>query len=88
MAPVSDLKGSRQVFLDVLRVVATMAVVMMHTISGVLNGNDDFTGYERRVKAFRALVDATSVSVPLFLMISGYLFLDPKRDLSWKDAIC
>lgn len=87
MAPVSDLKGSRQVFLDVLRVFATMAVVMMHTISGVLNGNYDFTGYERRVKAFRALVDATSVSVPLFLMISGYLFLNPDKKISWKDAI-
>jgi len=88
MARPSEKKESRQVFLDVLRVAATMAVVMMHVISGVLNGGYDFTGYERRVRAFRALVDATSWSVPLFLMISGYLFLNPKKEITWKDAIC
>lgn len=78
---------SRQVFLDALRVAATMAVVMMHTISGVLNGNYDFTGYERRVRAFRAMIDATAWSVPVFLMISGYLFLRTEKQVTWKDAI-
>lgn len=77
----------RQVFLDVLRVLATIAVVMMHTVSGCLNGGYDFAGWERRVKAFRALIDATSWSVPIFLIISGYLFLNPERQITWKDAI-
>ena len=76
----------RQIFLDVLRVTATMAVVMMHTISGVLNGFFDMRGWERREKAFHALIDATSWSVPVFLIISGYLFLDPKRRVTMKDA--
>ena len=87
MANPKEKQGDREVFLDALRVMATMAVVMMHTISGVLNGGYDFTGYERRVKAFHALVDATSWSVPLFLMISGYLFLKPQKTITWKDAI-
>ena len=78
---------NRQDFLDVLRVVATMAVVMMHTISGTLYGYFDMRGYERRVNAFEALVDATSWSVPVFLIISGYLFLNPERKVTWKDAI-
>ena len=77
----------RQAFLDVLRVLATMAVVLMHAVSGVLNGGYDFTGWDRRVKAFHALVDVCAVSVPVFLMISGYLFLDPKREITWKDAL-
>ena len=76
----------RQIFLDVLRVMATMAVVMMHAISGVLNGFFDLRGWERRVKAFHALIDVTSWSVPVFLIISGYLFLNPKRRVTVKDA--
>lgn len=81
-------KEKRRVCLDWLRIFATAAVVLMHVISGVLNGGFDFTGYERRVKAFRALVDATSWSVPVFLLISGYLFLNPKRWVSWRAAFC
>lgn len=82
-----EIQGERRLFIDVLRVLATMAVVLMHTISGVLNGGFDFTGYERRVKAFQALVDVTSWSVPVFLMISGYLFLDPGKKYPWKEMI-
>ncbi len=80
-------QGGREAYLDVLRVLATAAVVLMHAVSGVLGGEYDFTGYERRVKAFRALVDATAWSVPVFLMISGYLFLDPAKKITWKDAL-
>lgn len=87
MGTAAKRAGDRKFFLDVLRVAATVAVVLMHTISGVLNGNYDFTGYERRVKAFQALVDATSWSVPVFLMISGYLFLNPEKKITWKDAL-
>ena len=79
--------GGREAYLDVLRVLATAAVVLMHAVSGVLGGEYDFTGYERRVKAFRALVDATSWCVPIFLMISGYLFLNPAKKITWKDAL-
>lgn len=84
---VNGKENTRQLFLDVLRIAATLAVVMMHTVSGVLNGYFDMRGYERRVKAFQALIDATSWSVPIFLMISGFLFLDPDRRMTWKDAL-
>lgn len=78
---------SRLVFLDFLRVIAAAAVVLMHTVSGVLNGGFDMTGYERRRCAFLAIVDATAWCVPVFLMISGYLLLDPMRKLGWRDAV-
>ncbi|MBR6478195.1 MAG: acyltransferase family protein [Lachnospiraceae bacterium] len=39
------------------------------------------------MRAFRALVDATAWSVPVFLMISGYLFLQTEKQITWKDAI-
>ncbi len=80
-------REGRQIFLDVLRIVACAAVVLMHTVSGVLNGGFDMTGYERRVCAFRAIMDATAWCVPIFLIISGYLLLDPRRKMSLREAV-
>lgn len=77
----------RVVFLDVLRVFAAAAVVLMHTVTGVLNGGFDMTGYERRRSAFLAIVDATTWCVPVFLMISGFLLLGRKRKITWKETI-
>ena len=86
MGETQKKQTDRQVFLDVLRVTATIAVVMMHTVSGVLYGYFDMNGYERRIKAFRAIIDATSWSVPIFLIVSGYLLLNPKKRITWKDT--
>ncbi|MBP5221883.1 MAG: acyltransferase [Lachnospiraceae bacterium] len=81
-----QLYRNRQAFLDVLRVAATCAVVMMHTISGVLD-HYDMTGYGRRQQAFLALIDLSAWCVPVFLMISGYLFLNPERKITWKEML-
>ena len=76
----------RKEFLDILRVAAVCAVVMMHTVSGVLV-SADFTGFELRETVCRVLVDVTAWCVPVFLLISGYLFLDPGRQLTWRDML-
>lgn len=80
-------KKGRRSSLDILRLVACGAVVLMHTVSGVLNGNFDMAGYERRECAFRAIIDITAWSVPVFLIISGFFLLDPQRKISWKDCL-
>ena len=80
-------KEGRQIFLDELRIIACAAVVLMHTVSGVLNGGFDMTGYERRICAFRAIIDATAWCVPIFLIISGYLLLDPGRRVTLREAV-
>ena len=77
----------RLLSLDIRRVLAAVAVVLMHTVSGVLNGNFDMTGYERRRRAFLAIMDATAWCVPIFLMISGYFLLNPALKMTWKDAL-
>lgn len=79
--------GKREEFLDILRVAAACAVVLMHTVTGVMTAGYDFRGWERRVRAFQALVDMTAWCVPVFLMISGYLFLDPKRQISMREML-
>ena len=76
-----------QVFLDVLRVAATLAVVLMHTVTGVRDGYFDLSDQKLVLNIFNALIDVTSWCVPIFLMISGYLFLNPERKITWKAAI-
>ena len=79
--------GGWQVFLDVLRVAATLAVVLMHTVTGVRDGYFDLSDQKLVLNIFNALIDVTSWCVPIFLMISGYLFLNPERKITWEAAI-
>ena len=79
--------GDWQAFLDVLRVAATLAVVLMHTVTGVRDGYFDLGDQGPVLNIFNALIDVTSWCVPIFLMISGYLFLNPERKITWEAAL-
>lgn len=76
----------RQHFLDVLRVSATCAVVMFHTVTGTMD-NTDMAPYPFEHRFFLAVKDLTSWCVPIFLLISGYLFLDPDRELTFSKMV-
>lgn len=73
-------------FLDGLRVCATLAVVLLHIVSGA---RDHLTlelySFENRFSTL--VLDFVSWGVPVFLMISGYLFLDPKREITYKNIV-
>lgn len=71
----------REVFLDKLRVAATCAVVLLHTVTGVMD-TTDMSLYPAEKKVFLVILDLVCWSVPVFLLISGYLFLDPERKIS------
>lgn len=73
----------RQMFLDILRVMATCAVVLLHTVTGVMD-RVDMAGYPMEKTVFLVLMDLVTWCVPIFVMISGYLFLQPDRELSWQ----
>ncbi len=76
----------REGFLDRLRVAATCAVVLLHTVTGILYSVD--IGYyplEKRI--FLTVQDLVCWCVPVFLLISGYLFLNPVRELSFKKML-
>lgn len=73
-----DRMREREVFLDKLRVAATCAVVLLHTVTGVMDATD-MSLYPAERKVFLAVMDLVCWSVPVFLMISGYLFLQPER---------
>lgn len=76
----------RQSFLDILRVAATCAVVMLHTITGgmnVMNLND----YPSKKVVILSVMDLVTWSVPVFILISGYLFLAPEKSVSFRQMI-
>lgn len=76
----------RQHFLDVLRVAATCSVVLLHTVTGVRDMTD-MSPYPMENKVFLVVMDLVCWSVPLFIMISGYLFLDPEREISFARMV-
>lgn len=76
----------REVFLDKLRVMATCAVVLLHTITGVMD-NTDMSFYPLENKVFLVALDLICWCVPVFLLISGYLFLNPAREIGMKQML-
>lgn len=69
----------RKTYLDVLRIVAAVFVVAIHVIN---SGADASTGADRSLLiALHALV---RTAVPIFVMISGALWLDPAREVGAK----
>lgn len=70
----------RESFLDKLRIAATCAVVLLHTITGITD-TIDMSLYPLEDKIFRVLLDLICWSVPVFVIISGYLFLNPARKI-------
>ena len=64
-------------FISVLRIVAAFAVVMIHTRS--------FANHE--TPAYQFVYAAVLWSVPVFFMITGYIFLGIKQKVEYKDIV-
>lgn len=76
---------SRNISLDIVRVVAIFAVVMIHTSAFCL------MSYERGTWEFTVgnIFDSVSrLGVPLFVMISGALMLDETRTVTVRNILC
>lgn len=68
-------------YIDLLRLIAILAVITLHTVTGV---SDVFTSEMSvtQIKIYTAIKYPAEIGVPLFLMISGALMLDPKKKIS------
>lgn len=82
----NGLSGPRKQFLDVLRVLATCAVVLMHVLTGAIDVTDTSIVPEYR-SLLLSVMDLVTWCVPIFLLISGYLFLNPERTLTYPVMI-
>ncbi len=76
----------RRSFLDALRILATCAVVLLHTVTGVKD-RTDMSVYPEELKAFLVVMDFVTWCVPVFLLISGYLFLNPDRSIPFSQMV-
>lgn len=82
----NGLSGPRKQFLDVLRVLATCAVVLIHVLTGATDVTDASIVPEYR-SLLLSVMDLVTWCVPIFLLISGYLFLNPERTLTYPVMI-
>lgn len=82
----NGLSGLRKQFLDVLRVLATCAVVLMHVLTGATDVTDASIVPEYR-SLLLSVMDLVTWCVPIFLLISGYLFLNPEHTLTYPVMI-
>ncbi len=76
----------RRGFLDILRVLATCAVVLLHTLTSAVDAVD-INQYPFEKVVYYVCMDSITWCVPIFLMISGYLFLNPARSFCVKQML-
>ena len=69
---------NRVLYLDILRIMAIIAVVMLHVSAQRFYVS--FPSYEWEVRMF--FNSMVRWGVPIFVMISGALFLDPQKNIS------
>ncbi|MCH5345025.1 MAG: acyltransferase [Acetatifactor sp.] len=79
---IDQQKINRESFLDGLRIAATCAVVFLHTVTGVRDITD-MSFYPLEDKVFLVARDLVTWCVPMFLIISGYLFLRSDRKIGF-----
>lgn len=76
-----NVKKDRIIFLDILRILATIAVIFIHVAAQNWSDTDP-TSYEWNV--FNVYDSITRWAVPVFVMISGALFLDNSKKIDIK----
>jgi len=70
-----------EAWIEKLRVLATIAVILIHVVQGTyVNGISGIPLY-RCIFDTSLLMSLTSWAVPVFVMITGYLLLNPEKDL-------
>lgn len=74
-------------YLTFLRVIAIFSVVAIHTICTPISSfPENYSDAEIKLSVFFTTFFRL-YAVPIFLMISGSLFLDPEKNISYKDIL-
>lgn len=78
---IRERKSERLSYADVLRCAAALAVVALHCSGATLGAEDPAS---TRYLVLNVLNGATRWAVPMFLMLTGMLLLDPQRPMPTK----
>lgn len=76
----------RKKYIDYLRVVSMLAVVMIHVCTTAMTDFTDGIGTMKGV-LFYGVRNVLHFAVPIFFMITGALLLDPKKDISLRKLL-
>lgn len=72
--------SQKTAYLDILRWLAISAVVMLHVVSGIVDTiPEQMTAEQQNI--YEMIKNMMTVGVPIFLMISGSLFLNPEKEI-------
>ena len=83
MTPDIPKESQRVVYLDILRIIATFAVIFLHV--SCREYYSAFISYDWYLAVFNGSL--VRWAVPIFVMISGALFLNPAKDIPFKDLL-
>lgn len=70
-----------------MRIIATLAVIFLHTCSMIWLNGDLFSLTPSQAAYTRVGNILMNWCVPLFLMLTGALFLDPEKEITTKDIL-
>ncbi|QSI25470.1 acyltransferase family protein [Erysipelotrichaceae bacterium 66202529] len=73
--------------MSLLRIAATLAVVFLHTNNTLSNNSEQFFLTKNQMVFFTTNNLLMNWAVPVFLMITGVLLLDPNRQIPYSDCI-
>ncbi len=77
------MNNQRKVYIDYLRVFACISVILIHVFTSARTDFINHTDFEEIIsKIFQNILH---FAVPVFFMITGYLFLTKDKDLEYKD---
>ena len=77
-----DYNKKRVPYLDVIRTIAILSVIIFHVIENTLN---TYFLSGKAAIVYNIVAQIMYYAVPLFIMISGALFLNPKKEISIKE---
>ena len=71
----------KEVWIEKLRVFAAIAVVLIHVVQGTYGNGMSGIPLYRSIFDVSILMSCSGWAVPVFIMITGYLLLNPQKDL-------
>lgn len=73
---------NRIIYYDVLRTISIIAVIVINVIGNTIN---TFNLSDVPCQIYTSIWQLMYFAVPMFVVISGGLFLNPEKDISLKD---
>lgn len=80
--------GVQRTDISMLRIVSTLAVVMIHTCNTITNNLETFNPTSLQYKTLVTFNSLFNWSVPMFFMLTGVLLLRRDKVIDYKDCIC